>query len=54
MSAAISAGTSPPCFSTSAVAMPIRDRAFARKKPVERICGSSSAGVAVASARASG
>ena len=37
-----------------AVAMPTSERDFARKKPVDWICGSSSSVVAFASARASG
>ena len=45
------AGISPPCCSTTAVAMPTSDLDLARKKPVDWICGSSSAVVAPASAR---
>ena len=53
-SASIVFGTSPPCCSTTAVAMPISDLDLARKKPVDLICGSSSAVVAAASARGVG
>ena len=52
-SASIAAGTLPPWRATSASAMPMSDFDLARKKPVEWICGSSSAVVAFASARAS-
>ncbi len=48
------AGMRPPCFSRTAVAIPMSDFDFARKKPVDWICGSSSAVVALASAAASG
>ena len=53
-SASIVRGTSPPCVSTTSVAMPRSERDFARKNPVDWICGSSSPVVARASARASG
>ena len=47
-------GTSPPCRSTSACEAPMIERVFARKKPVVTMIGSMSAGLAAASARASG
>ena len=47
-------GSSPPCSSSRALAMPIRLRVLLRKKPVERMTSSSSAGSAAASERASG
>ena len=43
-SASMLAGTSPPCVATSACAMPMSAFDFARKKPVEWICGSSCLG----------
>ncbi len=53
-SSAIVRGTSPPCFSTSALAIPRRDLAFALKKPVERMTSSRAPGGAAASDAASG
>ena len=50
----MSAGTSPPCRSTSARAVPTIDRALLRKNPVETIIGSTASGSTAASARASG
>ena len=50
VSASIVAGISPPCSSRPPCAMPSSDFDFARKKPVDWICGSSSAVVAFASA----
>jgi hypothetical protein len=50
----MSAGTWPPCSSTSIVAIPISDFDFCRKNPVETIIFSSSGVFAAASARASG
>jgi hypothetical protein len=47
-------GISPPWRSTTAAAMPARDFDFARKKPVDWICGSSSSVVAWCSAAAFG
>ena len=44
----------PPWCSMTARAMPTRLRDFIRKNPVERICGSSSSGSALASAAAFG
>src|SRR5450759_4577990 len=53
-SSTIVCGTSPPCFSTSAFAIPRRDFAFALKKPVERIIFSSAPGGEAARAATSG
>src|SRR5207249_501674 len=39
-------GTSPPCVSTSALAIPMIERVFDRKKPVERISCSNVSGAA--------
>jgi hypothetical protein len=50
----MSAGTSPPCRSTSCRAIPTTALAFWRKKPVCTISGSISAGSTAANARASG
>ena len=46
-------GTSPPCLSTRPRAKPVMLRAFARKKPVERMISSTSARGAAASLGAS-
>ncbi len=54
MSASMSAGTSPPCRSTSPVAMPMRLFALLRKKPVLRMISSTSSDLAAASEGASG
>jgi len=54
VSASMSAGTSPRCSRIRICAIVTSAFDFCRKKPVERICGSSSSGVAAASAFAFG